>query len=94
MARIWLYELARRAHLPEVFGREGRRTKDKHQGRLCMKARRLVSAAAFVLLLCVAVPTAFAGDLTDPWGVAPPNSLVADVLDAAVAGLNAALTVL
>lgn len=59
-----------------------------------MKARRLVSAVAFTVLLCVAVPVAFAGDMPDPWGVAPSNQLVADVLDAAVAGLNAALTVL
>jgi len=58
-----------------------------------MKARRLVSAAAFSVLMAVSVPSAFAGD-QQPWGYPPPSSLVADVLDAAVAGLNAALTVL
>ena len=77
-----------------MFGREGRRTKDKHQGRLCMKARRLVSAVAFTVLVCTSAPCAFAGDPQMPWDSPSPSNLAADVLDAALAGLNAALTVL
>jgi len=59
-----------------------------------MKARRLVSAAAFSLLLFAAVPAAFAGDIPDPWGVPPGNCCSIDLLNAAVAGVQAALTVL
>jgi hypothetical protein len=59
-----------------------------------MKARRLVSAAAFSLLLCVSAPAAFAGNPTDPWDTPPPGNCSSSLLDAAVAGVQAALTVL
>jgi len=59
-----------------------------------MKARRLVSASAFALLLCASAPAAFAGDMPDPWAVPPGNCCSIDLLDAAIAGVQAALTVL
>jgi starvation-inducible outer membrane lipoprotein len=58
-----------------------------------VKARRFVAAVAFALTLCVAVPSAFAGNSDYPWGVCP-GSMPISLLDCAAAGLNAALTVL
>jgi len=59
-----------------------------------MKARRLVSAAALAVVLCTSAPVAFAGGDTQPWDSPSPDNTVADVLDAAIAGVQAALTVL
>jgi hypothetical protein len=59
-----------------------------------MKARRLVSVAALAVVLCVSAPSAFAGDTQQPWDVPGPDSCSTSLLDAALAGVQAALTVL
>jgi len=58
-----------------------------------MKARRLATAAAFAVLLGASAPVAFAGT-QDPWDTPPPGNCCTSLLDAAVAGVEAALTVL
>ncbi len=59
-----------------------------------MNARRLVSAAALAALLCVSAPTAFAGDVQQPWGITGPDGCTVSLLDCISAGVDAALTVL
>jgi len=64
-----------------------------HLGRFRVKARRLVVSVAFAVSLCVAVPSAFAGSPNEPWTIAPDDCSTS-LLDAAIAGVDAALTVL
>ena len=59
-----------------------------------MKARRLVSAVALAALICVAAPAAFAGDTQQPWDMPGSGSCSLSLLDAAMVGVDAALTVL
>jgi len=59
-----------------------------------MKARRLVAVAAVAALLSVSAPAAFAGDIPQPWGIDGPDNCSTSLLDAAIAGVDAALTVL
>ena len=57
-----------------------------------MKFRRLASVAAFALLLSVTAANSYAGDAQQPWDSPGPDSM--SMWDAAVAGVQAALTVL
>ena len=57
-----------------------------------MNARRLASAAVLAVVLCVSAPGAFA-DTQQPWNM-PGTDNCSLLLDAAVAGVEAALTVL
>ena len=60
-----------------------------------MKARRLFSVAALSLLLCVSGSAAFAGGSgSEPWDMPGPDNCSTSLLDAALAGVEAALTVL
>ena len=60
-----------------------------------MKVRRLVSAAALSLMIACSASAALAGGGgTEPWDNPTPNTCCTNLLDAAVAGVQAALTVL